>query len=145
MSAATAEVPDAIKATHADRPRPKLQLRLRIVPVLIGGKDRRQIEFKFPHPIPTGGSVELTQYLVIHEPDPRLVIPPLHILGSYVEELMQQFWAMEAEVDGLLANIDVLTTDGKLKDGEIASLKAKLDEMTRQRDNAKQSNGKHKG
>jgi hypothetical protein len=135
-------IPEAIASTHADRPRPKRQLPLRVVKLMVGGKDMNQLEYRFPHPVGNGKSVELTQHLLIQEPDPRLVIPPLHILGYYTFEIMGLYWDKEAEVDGLLAKIDTLTTDVLFRDREIESLQAKLAEMTRQRDQAKQHNGK---
>ncbi len=122
--------------THHDRPTPKQMLPFRINVFTIGGRRAEEVEYDVDVPMPGGKSCRVANKIGVDTPLAGCFNEPL---GYHIKTLMQQFWAMEARVDGLLASVDTLTTDVVLKDREIEKLTNQLAEMTRQRDEAKKT------
>lgn len=131
-----ADAPD----THNQRPTPKTELPFRVVegsnPLLLEyfGEVNVSDDEMVYHP--SGNSrllstvhkrkkiiynISVTQQFVN--------LPDANPLGWRILELMRMFWEKEAQVDGLLAKIDDLTTANKLQEGEITKLTNQLREI----------------
>lgn len=149
---AVAEISDAVKDTHQDRPSPKRMLPFRIVSFTVAGKLTYAIEYDIIVPVPPSDSNIRIKYVrkpdgsreevfsgdrIINPPhkSPQQIIVEPHFdgchsqpLGRYIKELCEAFWEKESQVDGLNAKIDTLTTDKVLLEREVEKLQNQLRE-----------------
>ena len=121
------DTPIAIKSTHQDRPTAKMQLPFRI----IGGR--------YP-------TIEWDQAVLLPNKTRSNVVMSLPIedssfgnqIGLRVKELCEMYHAVENQVDGLLASVDILTTEKVMLEREVEKLQNQLSEALR----TKGTNGK---
>lgn len=130
------EVPN----THTMRPTPKTELPFRVVegsnPLLLEyfGEVHVSDDSLVYHP---NGNARLLAtvhkrkkvFYTIQVTQQFNELPDANPLGWRILELMRMFWDKEAQLDGLLAKIDELTTNNKLQEGEIAKLTNQLREI----------------
>lgn len=138
-TAVTAEM----EATHRDRPTPKTQPAIRRIPWVIGGRAGHAIEYDTP--VPSGGkTVDVLNTIPIEKPLPGLYSEPLQVFAYHVSCLMDDYYRVQAEKDGLLATIDSLTTEREVLKGDVAKLQNQLAEARRSANRGKKGD-EHEG
>jgi hypothetical protein len=121
---------EQVNGTHQDRPTPSVALPvpLRIVLVLVGGQQRHAIEYDTPVRNLDRSITIVPRRLAVDDPCEGGSEP----LGFYIEKLITELRIEQAKHDGMLAQIDQLIVDNRLKDGEIVKLNNQLVESRRQ-------------
>ena len=121
--------------THRDRPTPKTQLPF----IHVEGSNPPQLMYYGT--VDTLASAPQTGPRLSYQRIKRKIPYRIDVggkddsnpLGACIAEIMQLFWAKEAEVDGLLARIDGLESEKVTANSELVSLRAKVAELERQK------------
>lgn len=118
--------------THQDRPTPKKMLAFRIIPRMIGGNAAFAIEYDTIVPLQSSGFRLVPRQINVEPHQEGCHSEPL---GRLIKELMDDYWRVESERDGLLARIDQLTIDNVEQGRTIERLTNQLAEAKRSKSN----------
>lgn len=115
-----------IPETHVDRPVSRVQLPFRVIPGRV-----RQVEYEQLVGMPDRSFRRVPMHVPIEDS------PYGNQIGLKVVEMMEIYFAVETQVNGLLAKVDQLTTDNVLQQREIEKLTNQLAEARRSSQKAK--------